>query len=91
MYHIIITLSNCGGIRIKLLVQHQKIFSIQANHNAASEAVVKCDGCGKLLCRECRIFDIWCYGCGHGDAKAFCKACNEDPDQNIWKSIPETG
>ena len=56
-----------------------------------NEAVVKCDGCGKLLCRECRILDIWAYGCGHGDSKAFCKACNDDPTQNIWKSLPEEG
>ena len=50
-----------------------------------NEAVVLCDGCGKALCVECRIFDIWCYGCGHGDTKAFCKKCNDNPEINIWK------
>jgi len=49
------------------------------------DAVVLCDGCGKALCIECRIFDIWCYGCGHGDTKAFCKKCNDNPEINIWK------
>ena len=31
----------------------------------------------KALCRECRTFDIWCYGCGHGNTMAFCKECNK--------------
>ncbi|HOJ29013.1 MAG TPA: hypothetical protein PL059_08050 [Spirochaetota bacterium] len=52
----------------------------------AKEAVVRCDGCGKALCKECRVFDIWCYGCGHGNTKAFCKKCNDDPAINIWKT-----
>ncbi|MDT8273861.1 MAG: hypothetical protein RRA35_11795 [Desulfomonilia bacterium] len=51
----------------------------------AHDAVVLCDGCQKALCRECRVFDIWCYGCGHGNTKAFCRACFEDPEINIWK------
>ncbi len=50
-----------------------------------NEAVVICNGCGKPLCRECRIFDIWCYGCGHGETFVFCKKCNEDPQINVWK------
>ena len=50
------------------------------------EAVVVCNGCGKPLCKECRIFDIWCYGCGHGNSMVFCKACNENPAINFWKS-----
>lgn len=49
------------------------------------EAVVLCDGCGRALCRECRVFDIWAYGCGHGDTHVFCKTCNDNPDINIWK------
>ncbi|HDP24732.1 MAG TPA: hypothetical protein ENN34_04740 [Deltaproteobacteria bacterium] len=49
------------------------------------DAVVLCDGCQKALCRECRVFDIWCYGCGHGTTKAFCRTCFEDPEINIWK------
>ncbi|MCK9230477.1 MAG: B-box zinc finger protein [Syntrophales bacterium] len=54
------------------------------------EAVVFCSGCEKAICRECRIFDIWCYGCGSGDVKAFCRSCNNDPEVNIWKG-PESG
>lgn len=49
------------------------------------DAVVACSGCGKALCEECRILDIWCYGCGHGDTMAFCRQCNNDPDINVWK------
>ncbi len=49
-------------------------------------AVVICNGCGKSLCEDCRTFDIWCFGCGHGDPKAFCRVCYEDPLINIWKS-----
>jgi hypothetical protein len=56
-------------------------------HICGKEAVVKCDGCEKLLCRECRIFDIWSFGCGHGTAKAFCKKCNDDPDVNVWRAV----
>lgn len=52
-----------------------------------NEAVVICNGCDKALCRDCRVYDIWCYGCGHGDTKAFCKTCNTDPEINIWKGI----
>lgn len=50
-----------------------------------NDAVVVCSGCGKALCKECRTFDVWCYGCGHGDTMVFCKECNKDPDVNIWK------
>jgi hypothetical protein len=50
-----------------------------------NEAVVLCNGCGQPLCAECRIFDIWSYGCGHGDAMVFCPKCNSDPSVNIWK------
>jgi hypothetical protein len=48
-------------------------------------AIVLCDGCGRALCERCRVFDIWCYGCGHGDTKAFCRPCYDNPDVNIWK------
>jgi hypothetical protein len=54
---------------------------------AKNEGVVICNGCGKALCKECRTFDIWCFGCGHGDPKAFCKSCNADPAINIWKGF----
>ncbi len=50
-----------------------------------AEAVVLCNGCGRALCIDCRVFDIWCYGCGHGETYAFCKKCNDDPEINIWK------
>jgi hypothetical protein len=49
------------------------------------EAVVLCNGCGKALCAECRVFDLWCYGCGHGDPRVFCKSCNDNPEINVWK------
>jgi len=52
------------------------------------EAVVLCNGCEKPICSHCRIFDIWCYGCGSGDVKAFCPKCNDDPEINIWKGPP---
>ncbi len=52
---------------------------------AQKEAVVACNGCGKALCRECRVFDIWGYGCGHGDPVVFCKTCNADPAKNVWR------
>jgi hypothetical protein len=41
-------------------------------------SVVFCDGCMKPLCPECRKFDLWGYGCGHVDPKAFCQACYDD-------------
>ncbi len=53
-----------------------------------NEAVVLCNGCGKALCRDCRVFDIWGYGCGHGDPVVFCVRCNADPAKNVWR-IPE--
>jgi hypothetical protein len=48
-------------------------------------AKIICDGCGKKLCLECRTFDIWCYGCGHADTKAFCLKCYINPEINLWK------
>lgn len=48
------------------------------------KAAVYCDGCGKKLCTGCRHFDIWCFGCGHGTAKAFCTSCYNDPSINLW-------
>jgi hypothetical protein len=48
--------------------------------------VVVCNGCKKALCKECRIFDIWSYGCGHGNPMVFCRECDADPAINIWKS-----
>lgn len=54
------------------------------------EAVVYCDGCEQPLCEACRIFDIWCYGCGHGDTKVFCKTCRDDININPWGGkVPE--
>ncbi len=49
-----------------------------------SEAAVYCDGCGKPLCTGCRLFDIWCFGCGHGTTRAFCESCYNNPEINIW-------
>mgnify|MGYP000848826912 FL=1 len=47
-------------------------------------SVVLCDGCGIPLCESCRIFDLWSYGCGHVNPKAFCLKCHEDIDINPW-------
>ena len=49
------------------------------------EAAVVCDGCEMLLCVECRVFDIWSFGCGHGTTKAFCKTCYNDPEINVFR------
>ncbi len=56
---------------------------------SAREAVALCNGCEKAICSDCRHFDIWCHGCGSGDVKAFCPACNNDPDINLYK-LPES-
>jgi hypothetical protein len=53
-------------------------------------AVVYCDGCERPLCKDCREFDIWCYGCGHADTKAFCNTCKADIAINPWSGdVPE--
>lgn len=52
-----------------------------------NEAVVLCNGCDKALCKDCRVFDLWAYGCGSGDAKTFCKKCYDDPEINVWKGL----
>jgi hypothetical protein len=41
-------------------------------------AVIFCDGCQIPLCKDCRIFDLWGYGCGHADTKVFCQTCFDD-------------
>ncbi|MBN2284556.1 MAG: hypothetical protein JXO48_11760 [Deltaproteobacteria bacterium] len=46
------------------------------------EAVIYCDGCGIPLCKNCRTFDLWGYGCGHVDTKAFCRTCYDDIEIN---------
>ncbi|MCX5852722.1 MAG: hypothetical protein NT072_11845 [Deltaproteobacteria bacterium] len=51
------------------------------------EAVVLCDGCGIALCKECRVFDMWGYGCGHIDTKAFCSSCMRDININPYCGI----
>jgi hypothetical protein len=53
---------------------------------AKNEAVVVCNGCGKVLCRDCRTFDIWGSGCGHGLTQVFCPKCDADPKVNFWKA-----
>ena len=47
-------------------------------------SVVLCDGCSKPLCMECRKFEMWAYGCGHIDPKAFCHNCFDDIQVNPW-------
>jgi hypothetical protein len=53
---------------------------------AKNEAVVICNGCGKALCVDCRIFDLWYCGCGHANSVAFCRKCDADPAINTWKT-----
>ncbi|MEA3471350.1 MAG: hypothetical protein U9R24_06510 [Thermodesulfobacteriota bacterium] len=48
------------------------------------KSVVFCDGCGKPLCENCRKFDLWGYGCGHVDTKAFCSTCYNDININPY-------
>jgi hypothetical protein len=47
-------------------------------------SVVLCDGCAIPLCAECRTFDLWGYGCGHVDPKAFCRNCFHDVKINPY-------
>ena len=51
-------------------------------------AVIYCDGCQIALCMECRTFDLWGYGCGHVDPKAFCCNCLHDPAVNPYSGLP---
>lgn len=48
------------------------------------QSVIYCDGCGIPLCRECRSFDLWGYGCGHINPKVFCDKCLNDIEINPW-------
>jgi hypothetical protein len=47
-------------------------------------SVVLCDGCSIPLCVDCRKFDMWGYGCGHVDTKAFCLPCADDEKINPY-------
>lgn len=47
-------------------------------------SVIYCDGCEKPLCKDCRTFDLWAYGCGHINPKAFCNKCLNDLEINPW-------
>ena len=47
-------------------------------------SVVLCDGCETPLCVDCRKFDMWGYGCGHVDTKAFCLICATDEKINPY-------
>ena len=71
------------SIMNKIRLAHGETCAICGKH----EAVVYCDGCDKPLCEDCRLFDIWCNGCGSGDPHVFCRTCNDDPEKNIWKGL----
>lgn len=47
-------------------------------------SVVLCDGCEIPLCDKCRKFELWGYGCGHVDGKAYCHVCYDDINVNIY-------
>jgi len=47
-------------------------------------SIVLCDGCSIHLCGDCRRWDLWGYGCGHVDTKAFCTSCYENPTVNPY-------
>jgi hypothetical protein len=47
-------------------------------------SVIYCDGCNIPLCPDCRKFDLWGYGCGHVDTKAFCPVCVADEKKNPY-------
>lgn len=55
----------------------------------ARRSVVLCDGCAVPLCADCRTFDLWGYGCGHVDPKAFCSNCFHDVRINPYSGKPE--
>ena len=49
-----------------------------------NHSIVLCDGCSIHLCADCRRWDLWGYGCGHVDTKAFCSSCYENPSVNPY-------
>ncbi|MCD6569152.1 MAG: hypothetical protein J7L53_00425 [Deltaproteobacteria bacterium] len=63
-----------------IIVNDKKICEVCKKNNA----VILCDGCGIPLCKDCRSFDLWSYGCGHIDPKVFCSKCFDDIDINPW-------
>ncbi|MBN1636336.1 MAG: hypothetical protein JW920_07470 [Deltaproteobacteria bacterium] len=46
--------------------------------------VAKCDGCGKILCKQCRQIEIWGSGAEDLTVKYFCNKCKEDSEINPW-------
>jgi hypothetical protein len=63
-----------------ITVEEKKICEICGVRNA----VIFCDGCEKALCEQCRHFDLWSYGCGNINPKAFCRTCMDDIQLNPW-------
>ena len=55
-----------------------------------SEAVVIGNGCRKALGEECRVFDIWGYGCGHENPMFFGGKCDSHPTNHLWKAFERT-
>jgi hypothetical protein len=49
-----------------------------------NNAIILCDGCQIALCEDCRLFDLWGYGCGHVDTKVFCHVCFADSKINPY-------
>ena len=48
------------------------------------QATTECDHCGKPLCRNCSVLEIWGSGAEDLSAKYFCPACKENSDINPW-------
>lgn len=48
------------------------------------QATTVCDHCGKPLCKECSMLEIWGSGAEDLSAKYLCPGCKENPDINPW-------
>jgi len=47
-------------------------------------AIRLCDGCGRMLCPDCEVFEIWGHEAGQVETKHFCARCYSDPEINPW-------
>lgn len=47
-------------------------------------AICLCDGCGRMLCGDCQIFEIWGTEPQQAETKHFCPRCYNDSSVNPW-------